>query len=38
MEAFLALVVVVIALIGFDFAAIRWGADSRPGMMDDHQR
>ena len=38
MEAFLALVVAIIALIGLDLAAVRWGADSRPGMADDHQR
>ncbi len=38
MEAFLALVIAGIALVGFDVAAIRWGADSRPGMVDDHQR
>jgi hypothetical protein len=38
MEAFLALVVAIIALIGLDLAAVRWGADSRPGMVDDHQR
>ena len=38
MEAFLALVVAIVALIGLDLAAVRWGADSRPGMLDDHQR
>jgi hypothetical protein len=38
MEAFLALVVAVIALIGLDLAAVRWGVDSRPGVVDDHQR
>jgi hypothetical protein len=38
MEALLALVVAIIALIGLDLAAVRWGADSRPGMVDDHQR
>ena len=38
MEALLALVVAIIALIGLDLAAVLWGADSRPGMVDDHQR
>ena len=38
MDAFLALVVAVVALIGLDLEAVRWGADSRPGMVDDHQR
>jgi hypothetical protein len=38
MEAFFALIIAVVAVIGFDLAAIRWGADSRPGMVDDHQR
>ena len=26
------------SLLGLNLAAIRWGADSRPGMVDDHQR
>lgn len=38
MEALLALVVAAIALVGLDLAAMRWGSDSRPGMVDDHQR
>ncbi len=38
MEAFFALVAAVIALVGIDLAAAGWGADSRPGMVDDHQR
>ena len=38
MEAIVAIVVVVVALLGFDLAALRWGADSRPGMADDHAR
>jgi hypothetical protein len=38
MEAIFALVVAVITLVGFDLAAVQWGADSRPGMVDDHQR
>jgi hypothetical protein len=38
MEAFIAIVVAIVALIGLDFAAAGWGVDSRPGMVDDHQR
>lgn len=38
MDALLALVVAVVALVGLDLAAVRWGTDSRPGMVDDHQR
>lgn len=38
MDALLALVVAVVSLIGLDLAAVRWGTDSRPGMVDDHQR
>ncbi len=38
MDAFLALVVIVAALIGLDLAAAVWGVDSRPGIADDHQR
>jgi hypothetical protein len=38
MEAFLALVAVFTALIGLNLAATGWGVDSRPGMVDDHQR
>ncbi len=38
MEAFIALIVAIVAIIGLDLAAAGWGADSRPGMVDDHQR
>ena len=38
MEALFALVAALVALLGLDLAAIRWGADSRPGMVDDHRR
>ena len=38
MELIFALVVVAAALIGFDLAAIRWGVDSRPRILDDHRR
>ena len=38
MEAFAAIIVAIVALVGLDLAAVGWGADSRPGMVDDHQR
>ncbi len=38
MEAIFALIVAIVAFIGLDVAAIGWGADSRPGMADDHRR
>ena len=38
MEAIFALIVAIVAFIGLDAAAIGWGADSRPGMADDHRR
>jgi hypothetical protein len=38
MEAFIALAAVVVAMLGFDALALRWGADSRPKLADDHRR
>jgi hypothetical protein len=38
MEAVLALLAILAGLIGLDIAAVLWGADSRPGMTDDHAR
>lgn len=38
MEAFFALIAVLATLIGLNLAATEWGVDSRPGMVDDHQR
>jgi hypothetical protein len=38
MEAIFAIVIIVVALLGLDVAAIRFGADSRPAMADDHGR
>jgi hypothetical protein len=38
MEAIFALIAIVVALVGLDVAAMTWGADSRPGMADDHAR
>jgi hypothetical protein len=38
MEVFIALAVLVIALAGFDAAAVAYGADSREQLPDDHRR
>jgi hypothetical protein len=38
MEAFLALAIAAVAVLGFDVASLRWGADSRPTLADDHRR
>ena len=38
MEAFLAIVVGVLALVALDVASLHWGADSRPNHADDHRR
>ena len=38
MELIIALAIALIAFIGLDIAAVTWGADSRPGMADDHLR
>ena len=38
MEAIFVFAAIIAALVGFDLAAMRWGADSRPGMPDDHAR
>jgi hypothetical protein len=38
MEAIFALIAVVVALLGLDVAAIRFGTDSRPSLADDHSR
>ena len=38
MDALFAIVVAIVALIGVDIAANLSGTDSRPGMLDDHQR
>jgi nitrogen fixation-related uncharacterized protein len=29
---------VVVALAGLGLAALRWGVDTRPGLLDDHIR
>ena len=38
MEALMFLAAIVVALIGFDLAALLWGADSRDLIGDDHTR
>jgi hypothetical protein len=38
MDALIALVAAVVALVTLDFAAINWGADSRETIGDDHAR
>jgi hypothetical protein len=38
MEALTTLFVIVIAIVGFDLAAIRLGVDSRESIGDDHAR
>jgi hypothetical protein len=38
MELIFALVIALVAFIGLDIAAVTFGADSRPGMADDHVR
>jgi hypothetical protein len=38
MDAFVAIVVALVALIGLDLAATQWGTDSRAAMTDDHAR
>lgn len=38
MEALTTLMIIVIALVGLDLAADRWGVDSREVIGDDHAR
>lgn len=38
MAALAILVLVVVALLLLDYAALRWGVDSRPSLTDDHAR
>ena len=38
MEALVFMVIVIVALFGLDAAALRYGADSRPTLTDDHAR
>jgi hypothetical protein len=38
MDALIAIAAILVGLVGFDLAALRWGADSRDTMTDDHAR
>jgi hypothetical protein len=38
MDLMIAFAAVLVGLIGLDFAAILWGADSRESIGDDHAR
>jgi hypothetical protein len=38
METILLGLIVVMALIAFDWAALTWGVDSRDPLTDDHRR
>ena len=38
MELIIALAIALVAFIGLDIAAVAFGADSRPGIADDHVR
>ena len=36
MEAIVSLIVILISIVGFDLAAMRWGQDSRERPLDEH--
>ncbi len=38
MDALYALIVILVALVGLDLAAVTWGVDSRDTIGDDHAR
>ena len=38
MEAVIALIAIIGALVGLGIAALGWGVDSRPSIADDHAR
>jgi hypothetical protein len=38
MEFIVVLAILIVALMGFDVAALNWGADSRGTLPDDHAR
>ena len=38
MDALIALIAMLVALVGLDLAAVTWGADSRECIGDDHAR
>jgi hypothetical protein len=37
-ETLVIIAIAVAGLVVFDIAALRWGADSRPCLTDDHRR
>ena len=38
MDALIILASILVGLVGFDVAALRWGVDSRDSYRDDHAR
>ena len=38
MDAIAAVIAIIASVLAFDLAAVRWGADSRPDLGDDHHR
>jgi hypothetical protein len=38
MDAVIMIIAILVGLIGFDVAALRWGVDSRESVTDDHAR
>lgn len=38
MEAIVTLLALIVGLMALDLAALRWGADSRDALPDDHRR
>ena len=38
MEALIAILTALVALVGLDVAAVTWGSDSRDPIGDDHAR
>ena len=36
MEAIVTLIVILVSIVGFDLAAMRWGEDSRERTRDEH--
>lgn len=38
MEPIVMVIVLIVGLVALDWASLRWGADSRPQIADDHAR
>ena len=38
MEAIVVVITIIAALVAFDIAALRWGADTRPSLGDHRRR